>query len=324
MLKWNPITGQFDEIRSIAWLDGRFVNVTGDTMTGSLIMPAESYIGPSSTTGVYFKGGNVGIGTVSPTAKLQINSIASYESATLGSELLSASNWTLGTGWSGDFSTGFAHTSGTADLSNTLAAVVNNYYQIAYTVTGRTAGSFTVAFGGQSYSGRTATGTFGPRATTTGNLIITPTTDFNGTIVVSIKQITANYGPTFALYDSTGASSFEIRNSLASLNNTFIGVSSGARNTTGSNNTAFGRTTLYSNTTGYNNSAQGAYALYSNTTGSANSAQGTQSLYYNTTGYQNSAQGAYALYSNTCLLYQSPSPGLLRHSYAVFCLEKKK
>lgn len=33
---------------------------------------AESWVGPSSTTGIYFKGGFVGIGTVSPTGKLDI------------------------------------------------------------------------------------------------------------------------------------------------------------------------------------------------------------------------------------------------------------
>jgi hypothetical protein len=404
MLKWNPITGNFDYIRSIPFLDGRYVNTTGDLMTGGLgIQPSidsltalyvndkdgnnvltvdtvNNRVGIGTTNpgakldvtgngGIIGKftqtsawtgseyalsvtgytnlngfrinaadnvralhkinaggimgfstqgddpitftqsatvermriasGGNVGIGTTNPAAKLTIASTSAYESATLGSELLSSSNWTLGTGWSGDFSTGFTHTSGTADLSNTLAAVVNNYYQIAYTVTGRTAGSFTVAFGGESKASITATGTFGPKATATGSLVITPTSDFNGTIVVSIKQITSTYSPTFALYDSTNTSSFEIRNSLASLNNTFIGKNAGARNTTGYANSAQGLNALYSNTTGSNNSAQGVYALQNNTTGYYNSAQGVNALRSNTTGYYNSAQGVYALYSNT-------------------------
>src|SRR3990167_8327890 len=53
-------------------LDARYVNVTGDTMTGNLTMAAESFIGPSSTTGIYFKSGNVGIGTTGPGAKLEV------------------------------------------------------------------------------------------------------------------------------------------------------------------------------------------------------------------------------------------------------------
>src|SRR3990167_7317580 len=54
-------------------LDARYVNVTGDTMTGNLTMAAESFIGPSSTTGIYFKSGNVGIGTTGPGGKLEVN-----------------------------------------------------------------------------------------------------------------------------------------------------------------------------------------------------------------------------------------------------------
>jgi len=244
-------------------------------------------------------GGNVGIGTTSPGSLLSLKSVAANESATLGSELLSASGWTS-TNWTGDWATGWTHTTGFTDaLSNTLAAVVNNYYQIAYTVTDRTAGSFTVAFGGQSEAGITATGTFGPRATTTDNLIITPTSDFNGTIVISIKQITGNSIPTFALYDNTGVSNLEIRSSTNTLYNTFIGKNAGAKNTTGSYNSVQGVNALFSNTTGNSNSAQGAYALFSNTTGYYNSAQGYAALYANTTGYNNSAQGYAALYANT-------------------------
>ncbi len=38
-----------------------------------LITPAESWIGPSSTTGIYFKAGNVGIGTTNPGDTLDVN-----------------------------------------------------------------------------------------------------------------------------------------------------------------------------------------------------------------------------------------------------------
>jgi hypothetical protein len=37
-----------------------------------LITPAESWIGPSSTTGIYFKSGNVGIGTTAPGSLLEV------------------------------------------------------------------------------------------------------------------------------------------------------------------------------------------------------------------------------------------------------------
>ena len=70
-------------------------------------------------------------------------------------------------------------------------------------------------------------------------------------------------------------------------------------NTTGSDNSAQGVDALRSNTTGINNSAQGVGALYSNTTGNNNSAQGLLALFSNTTGIRNSAQGMNALYFNT-------------------------
>ena len=47
---------------------------TANTFTNIAPMTtlAESWVGPSSTAGVYFKGGNVGIGTTTPTNKLQV------------------------------------------------------------------------------------------------------------------------------------------------------------------------------------------------------------------------------------------------------------
>ena len=48
--------------------------ITNSTSVNPLTTLAESWIGPSSTTGVYFKGGNVGIGTTSPQTKLALSS----------------------------------------------------------------------------------------------------------------------------------------------------------------------------------------------------------------------------------------------------------
>jgi len=58
-----------------------YLPLAGDTMTGGILnltslnpltTLAESWIGPSSTTGIYFKGNNVGIGTTNPTQQLEI------------------------------------------------------------------------------------------------------------------------------------------------------------------------------------------------------------------------------------------------------------
>lgn len=54
------------------------INGTTSTMSGVAAMTtaAESWIGPSSTTGVYFKGGNVGIGTTNPQTKLSLPALS--------------------------------------------------------------------------------------------------------------------------------------------------------------------------------------------------------------------------------------------------------
>jgi acyl-CoA hydrolase len=248
--------------------------------------------------------GNVGIGTSGLTSKLSIKGTTATDAPTLGTEFITGGTWTS-TGWTGDNTTGWVNgASNSTALSYSVAAVVSTRYQITYTVTGYSAGSFTVAFGGQSLAGITATGTFGPTTTSTANLVITPTATFVGTIVVSIKAITAASTVLITALDSTGTARFEVRASSADAN-TFLGLSSGRYNTTGYYNSAMGSAALQSNTTGYQNSAVGSAALQSNTTGYFNSAMGSSALQSNTTGYFNSAVGQAALSSNTTGYFNS-------------------
>ena len=241
--------------------------------------------------------GNTGIGVVSPSVPLEIKGTTITDGGQLGAELLSSSNWTT-TGWTGDWVNGFSHTTGnTSALSNTLTASVTTYYQITYTITNRTAGTFEIAFGGQSLSGLSATGGFGPRATTTGNLTITPTTDFDGTVVISIK-IVAQGTATVRLQNSAGAITNEVR-SFTSNSNTAVGISAGSRVTTGVSNSFFGISAGSNNTTGGANNFFGATAGQANTTGGANNFFGTAAGQTNTTGSSNSYFGTSAGRYNT-------------------------
>ena len=213
-------------------------------------------------------------------------------------EFLTGTGWTS-TGWTGSWATGWANNaSNTLVLSQSTPAVVSTRYQIAYTVTGRTTGSFTLAFGGQSLAGISVTGAFGPTATTTTGLTITPTSDFNGTIVVSIRSITAVSSPLIIGRTSSSATAFEIRANTAS-GNLAIGTSAGGRITTGIQNTAVGFISLQNNTTGVNNTAVGVNSLQNNTTGASNTAVGVSSLQNNTTGASNTAVGVSSLNNNT-------------------------
>jgi len=82
-------------------------------------------------------------------------------------------------------------------------------------------------------------------------------------------------------------------------NNTAVGASALASNTTGAQNTAVGQLTLTGNLNGVSNTAVGCVALASNNSGSQNTAMGNLAGYSNTTGSNNLAIGASALYSNT-------------------------
>jgi len=107
----------------------------------------------------------------------------------LGGNLISSSGWTS-TGWTGNESIGWTHTAGnTTPLSNTLAALVNSNYQLQITVTNRTAGSFTAAFGGDTSITLNSSAYYTILATTNGNLVITPSSDFDGTIIIAIKEV---------------------------------------------------------------------------------------------------------------------------------------
>jgi len=86
--------------------------------------------------------------------------------------------------------------------------------------------------------------------------------------------------------------------SVAGTANTFLGVSAGLSNTTGGYNTFSGTWAGGSNTEGSNNSAMGYLALASNTTGSQNIAVGMDTLELNITGHDNSAVGVAALFFN--------------------------
>jgi len=125
------------------------------------------------------------------------------------------------------------------------------------------------------------------RVNTTGGII------YNNSARVGIADSASTAWGRNALRDNTGHL------------NTAIGVEALRFNTTGNYNSAVGAYALYSNTTGISNLAMGTGALYFNTTGNYNLALGSDALYSNTTGYNNSAVGMNALRLNTTGYYNS-------------------
>lgn len=249
--------------------------------------------------------GRIGINTPSPAYSFDVTGLersrgtTASDTAPLGSELAAVTgtgtNWTLaGTNLNVG---GYTHTVGsTTALTTSLAAASGTYYQITYTITRRTAGSITITYGGTSTAGITASGNTGPLASSTAVLTITPTTDFDGTIVLSIKSIgTSSASSTFA--NSSGTSNIEVRASSLTTN-TFIGLNTGYRNTTGNNNTFYGRDAGLVNTTGFSNTFIGTSAGATNKTGSLNVFVGNNAG-FNTNASYNVGIGDGALLSNT-------------------------
>jgi hypothetical protein len=215
----------------------------------------------------------------------------------LGAELSSTAS---GTNWAGtSFATGYTHTIGSVvALTGVFAPTTTNYYQLTVTTTG-TAGSVLFTFGG--YSSATlsfgSTITVAPQATTTGVMIVTPLTAFDGVVTVSIKLISTGTA-TQVWANGSATSNIELRASGVATNQ-FIGFGTGRNNTTGSNNTGEGYQALLNNTSGSFNTALGYQALFVNNIGGNNVALGTLCLQANTIGNQNIANGDQSLYFNT-------------------------
>jgi hypothetical protein len=281
----------------------------------------------TTVTGTVFNNGNFLLqngGTFTDAGfRLDVNGLtrfigtATSDTAQLGSELAAVTgtgtNWTLaGTNLNVG---GYTHTAGsTANLTTTLTINSGTYYQVSWVVTGRTAGAFNINIGGFIIGNLSSNGNSGPLASSTAVLTITPTTDFNGTVVLSIKTIgTSAASSTFA--SSALVVATEIRASdIAS--NLFFGRNAGRRNTTGSGNTYVGSQSGINITTGTSNtflgSATGQNTTISNdntfignavgsnnTIGGFNTFVGSVAGNLNTTGNNNTFLGRSAGQNNT-------------------------
>jgi len=239
-----------------------------------------------------------------------IQGTTASDTAPLGAEIATTGS---GTNWTGTaFSTGYTHTVGsTANLTDLSVAVIGTTYRVAVTITGRTAGSITIVYGGETYtSGRTSSYTTAQQAITTSGLVVTPTSDFDGTVVFSINSV-GNSSASLSFSNSSAGVGIELRsvsdtsNTFIGLNvgrkgtigssiniqNTFIGAFAGSNNSSGRTNTFVGYNNGSSNSSGNNNVSLGQSAFLNNTKGSDNTSIGVNSLTGNLSGNQNIALG---------------------------------
>jgi hypothetical protein len=262
----------------------------------------------TASSNIFYDGtGNVGIGTTTPTSKLQTQ----YVNAT-------AYNTT--------FSDGYGYIASEIDgvsITNADTSILNGFTSLHFRHNGssgnaagrmvlgnQSAGNGFFAF--QLRDGSNTTNTQEVlRIKSDGNVGIGTTTpakkldvagDINFTgdlydsgVLVSLGDISNfNLVGTSILGKWSGAGSTGDDESTGvdvNLFNHYLGVGSGNINSTGGYNTANGYESLLLNTTGSLNTANGLQSLYSNTTGDSNTANGLGSLYSNTTGDYNTANG---------------------------------
>jgi hypothetical protein len=260
-------------------------------------------------------GGNVGIGTASPAAKLEVAGTVRVEGkltlAPSGDQALDVSTGSI-------YKDGglFMHTQG--GVANTavgllaLANVTSGYYStangneaLAFNTTGaantacgaralfaNTTNSINTAIGFQAmeYNSGNSNVAFGWRA------LRNNSGQYNtGVGVRVLDSPSGNF--------NTVIGSHSLYSNTTGYSNTASGFGVLTFNTTGSYNTAAGEGALGQNTTGQHHTATGWLALSNNTTGNRNNAVGSQALYFNSTGYSNTAIGHKALRSNSTGAY---------------------
>ena len=280
-----------------------------------------------NNSNIYNNGGNIGVNTAAPSAKLhvkgdadntqlivQANAIQSNANPLMkfqksdGSDLLwinsdHVSNVFVGQSsglhnisGSGQYNTLIGSTAGNANTSGAYNTVAG-----AAALNANTTGSYNTANGYRALYAN-VTGFYntacgenalfsnqgGNFATAIGTDAMYFANDATGSFVNT--NVAVGYR---SLYGSPTASA------NTGLNNTAVGYLSLFANTTGNENTALGYEALMTNTIGSSNTASGRWALYSNLNGSTNVATGYNALRLNTSGSSNTGDGQNALQSNT-------------------------
>ncbi|MBT4192421.1 MAG: hypothetical protein HOE11_03875 [Candidatus Diapherotrites archaeon] len=191
------------------------------------------------TTGDFvFTGGNVGIGTATPSVGFEVGSdvlgLNAKISSTLSAEIapaLTTGNWTLGTGWTFDTSPDLLNKSGEGGTTNggyvtalSGAPTVGVTYKIVYTVDKDDTKESWFTFGGLESTRVTVDGTYTEYMTAISTDVLAFTNYWNSARYritdVTIKALTSGTGDLLVEGDLSVASNLKLGNSIQSLSGT--------------------------------------------------------------------------------------------------------
>lgn len=229
------------------------------------------------------------------------------DSIDLTENILTSDNWTLGAGWSGNFTNGFTHATSSAEtLECAVATYEDGIYILKFTATNQysstTENCLLVSVGGspvfeQYQDDGTVTKyfTFYPSE---GDVIFTPSSNWSGTITdIGLYKIShADLLPSsIKINDIDGNESFSVTASDATLNNIVIGNSSLRKVVTANNNIVVGHDALTETATGYFNVAIGNNSQKYSINGTRNVSVGFNAMSNITYGDRNIGIGSFAL-----------------------------
>jgi hypothetical protein len=271
--------------------------------SGTPAVPAWATVGSNTAqwltngTSLYYNAGNVGIGTSTPTAKLQV----SGGDALLNGLTVGKGAGSVATNSAFGYQALYSNTTGHHNTANGYHALYTNTSRSYLVAVGDSALYKNGTSASQTYhaTGNTAVGSKALYANTTGYynsalgfkaLYSNTTGPFNSAF--GYQALTANTTGSF----NTAIGFSSMYKNVSGSSNTSFGYRALAENTAGGN-TAIGAGSLDNNTTGNNNTAIGYYTSYSNQAGKYNTAIGSSALGENLTGHSNVAIGVMALIS---------------------------
>ena len=233
---------------------------------------------------------------------------------TLSGDILPTASIDLGSGWSGNATSGFTHSPGNTQplIFNFTRLDPSSTYRIEVGISkpdmsdpdGQS--DYWLSVGGsaefETYRGSVDNQVWGiENGGQNDTISVRPFSGFAGTLTFKIQRIISFIEPYLTFADENDDVVHHLNPSVRGSDSLYFGRNSGRRslNIASEQNTGFGADTLTRNTSGFWNSAFGNRALLLNTTGTRNIAIGRVSLTNNLTGDRNVAIGTFAMYRNT-------------------------